>query len=128
MPCSSCRDRARFEVQRHGQRAEVRHVADGGPVAWPLTDRLRSGGEVDRRLGERVLGFRQADPVQRLGGGDGNLERLGSALPTSSDALMMSRRAMNLGSSPAAIMEASQYSAPSGSLPRRLLMKALTVS
>ena len=34
---------------------------------------------------------------------------------------------MNLGSSPAAIMVASQYSAASGSLPRMLLMKALTV-
>src|SRR4029079_19645147 len=48
----------------------------------------------------------------------------GSAFPTSSDALMMSRRAMNFGSSPAAIIAASQYSAASGSLPRRLLMNA----
>ena len=52
----------------------------------------------------------------------------GSAFPTSSEALMMSRRAMNLGSSPAAIIAASQYSAASGSLPRRLLMNAETVS
>ena len=41
---------------------------------------------------------------------------------------MISRRAMNLGSSPAAIIDASQYSAASGSLPRRLLMNAETVS
>ena len=41
---------------------------------------------------------------------------------------MISRRAMNLGSSPAAIIAASQYSAASGSLPRRLLMNAETVS
>ena len=32
----------------------------------------------------------------------------GSALPTSSDALMINRRAMNFGSSPAAIIAASQ--------------------
>ncbi len=32
----------------------------------------------------------------------------GSAFPTSSDALMISRRAMNLGSSPAVIIAASQ--------------------
>ena len=31
------------------------------------------------------------------------------------------RRTMNSGSSPASIMRASQYSAPSGSEPRRLL-------
>jgi hypothetical protein len=41
---------------------------------------------------------------------------------------MIRRRAMNRASSPAAIIEASQYSAPSGSLPRRLLMNADTVS
>ena len=52
----------------------------------------------------------------------------GSAFPTSSEALMIRRRAMNRGSSPAAIIEASQYSAASGSLPRRLLMNAETVS
>ena len=37
---------------------------------------------------------------------------------------MIRRRAMNRGSSPAAIIAASQYSAASGSLPRRLLMNA----
>ena len=35
---------------------------------------------------------------------------------------------MNRGSSPAATIAASQYSAPSGSLPRMLLMNADTVS
>ena len=52
----------------------------------------------------------------------------GSAFPTSSDAAMIRRRTMNRGSSPAAIIAASQYSAASGSLPRRLLMNADTVS
>ena len=38
------------------------------------------------------------------------------------------RRAMNVGSSPAATIEAHQYRAASGSLPRMDLMKALTAS
>ena len=38
------------------------------------------------------------------------------------------RRKMNRGSSPAYTIRASQYSAASGSEPRRLLMKALIVS
>ena len=52
----------------------------------------------------------------------------GSALPTSSDAEMISRRTMNRGSSPAATIAASQYRAASASLPRRLLMNAETVA
>jgi hypothetical protein len=48
----------------------------------------------------------------------------GSALPTSSEAQIMMRRAMNLGSSPPSIMRASQYRTASGSLPRIDLMKA----
>jgi len=45
-------------------------------------------------------------------------------LPTSSEAAITIRRAMKVGSSPAATMLAHQYSAASGSLPRMLLMKA----
>ena len=48
----------------------------------------------------------------------------GSALPMSSLASTMMRRAMNFGSSPPCSITASQYSAASGSLPRMLLMKA----
>ena len=53
---------------------------------------------------------------------------VGSALPMSSLAWIMMRRAMNLGSSPASIMRASQYTAASGSLPRMDLMKAEMMS
>ena len=44
----------------------------------------------------------------------------------SSDAKMTIRRKMKSGSSPASSMRAIQYTAASGSLPRMLLMKALT--
>ena len=53
---------------------------------------------------------------------------LGFASPTSSEALRHSLRAMNSGSSPPAIILASQYTAPLGSLPRMLLMKAEIMS
>ncbi|OPY12656.1 MAG: hypothetical protein A4E67_00054 [Syntrophaceae bacterium PtaB.Bin038] len=49
---------------------------------------------------------------------------MGSALPMSSEANRIMRLAMYRGSSPASIMRASQYSAASGSLPRRLLCRA----
>ena len=87
-------------------------------MPWRCTCGLRKG----------VLGFGQADPVQRLAAETATVSARGSAFPTSSEAEMISRRAMNLGSSPAAIIVASQYSAASGSLPRRLLMNAETVS
>ena len=48
----------------------------------------------------------------------------GSANPTSSEAKTISRRTMNLGSSPPSSIRASQYTAASGSLPLILLMKA----
>ena len=47
---------------------------------------------------------------------------MGSALPTSSDAKMTMRRAMNLGSSPPSNIRANQYNAPSASESRMLLM------
>jgi hypothetical protein len=49
-------------------------------------------------------------------------------LPTSSEAAITMRRAMKVGSSPAETIDASQYRAASGSLPRMLLMKALIAS
>jgi len=53
---------------------------------------------------------------------------MGSALPMSSAAKITIRRATKSGSSPASNMRAIQYTAASGSLPRMLLMKALTTS
>ena len=53
---------------------------------------------------------------------------LGLALPISSEARMSIRRAMNFGSSPPAIIRASQYTAALGSLPRIDLMKAEIMS
>jgi hypothetical protein len=51
-----------------------------------------------------------------------------AATPTSSEAEMTRRRAMNSGASPPASMRASQYRAASGSEPRIDLMKALIVA
>ena len=96
-------------MERDGQGAVGLDVARRGEVGRAGPVGLRRGRDVDRRLGERVLGLGQADPVERLAGGDGDLESaLGSAFPTSSLALMIRRRAMNFGSSPAAIIAASQ--------------------
>ena len=53
---------------------------------------------------------------------------LGAAMPMSSLARTMRRRAMKRGSSPASIMRASQCRAASGSEPRTDLMKALMTS
>ena len=52
----------------------------------------------------------------------------GSAFPMSSEADITSRRAMNLGSSPAISILASQYTAASGSDPRIDFMNAEIVS
>ena len=70
--------------------------------------RLGRRRDIDRRLGERVLRLGQPDPVQRLGGRDGDLERARIGVADVLGRAMISRRAMNLGSSPAAIIEASQ--------------------
>ena len=51
-----------------------------------------------------------------------------SASPTSSLAMMIMRRARNLGSSPAVSIRTSQYIAASGSEPRSALTNALTWS
>ena len=82
-------------MERHRQRAVGLDVAHGRPVGEPGAVRLRRGRDVGRRLGERVLRLGQPDPVERLAGRDGDRSARGSALPTSSDALMIRRRAMN---------------------------------
>ena len=43
--------------------------------AAPTRFDLGAVGDVDRRLGERVLRLGQPDVVERLGGRDGDLER-----------------------------------------------------
>ena len=53
---------------------------------------------------------------------------LGFELPISSEARINNRLAMNLGSSPASIMRASQYTAALGSLPRIDFIKAEIIS
>src|SRR5574344_286711 len=57
-----------------------------------------------------------------------NSKAFGLAKPISSDAEISSLRAINLGSSPPAIIRANQYTAASGSLPRIDLIKAEIIS
>ena len=59
--------------------------------------RLRRAGQIDGRLGEVDAALRQADELDRPGRGDRHLSACGSALPTSSEAKMTIRRAMNSG-------------------------------
>jgi hypothetical protein len=96
------------QVERDRQRAVGLDVAGCGEVGEPGPVRLRRGRDVCRCLGERVLRFGQADPVEAWLAATATESARGSAFPTSSDALMISRRAMNRGSSPAAIIAASQ--------------------
>ena len=93
---------------RHRLRAVRLDVGHGREVR--LTDPVRLGrsGHVCRGLREGVLRLRQADQFQRLAAATATWSARGSALPTSSLAQMMIRRAMNRGSSPAATIVASQ--------------------
>ena len=54
------------QMVRDGQRPFALDVGDRVPVGLPAADALRRGGEVDGRLGERVLGLGQADPIEGL--------------------------------------------------------------
>ena len=96
------------QVDRDGQRAAALDVAHGRPVRLAGSDRLGGRREIDRRLGQRVLRLGQADPVERLRGRHGHLEgaRVGVAdvLGGADD----QPPGDEPGSSPAAIMAASQ--------------------
>ena len=63
---------------------------------------------MDDGLGQVELRLGQADELDGAGGGVGHDEAIGSAMPTSSEARITSRRAMKRASSPASSMRASQ--------------------
>ena len=83
---------------------------------------------VDGCLRQIDAAFGITDHLSGLECGLGDQQGCRSAFPISSLAWIMMRRAMNLGSSPASIMRASQYTAASGSLPRIDLINAEMMS
>ena len=96
------------EVQRHGLARRVGGVGGRGAIG-PL-DQVRLGGtgQVERRLGQGKRASGRPIRWVICAAADAWTIAWGSASPTSSDARMQSRRAMNIGSAPPSIIRASQ--------------------
>ena len=118
---------------RVGGRAQRRRGGLGAvlaDVAADLADRALDGvglgrhRQVDRRLVDREFGLRAAHCSAAWPAATAITSACGLALPMSSEASTIIRRAMKRGSSPPTIIVASQYRDASGSEPRVDLIQA----
>ncbi len=95
-------------MERHRQAATLLDLGKRGEVRAAGPVRLRRGSHVGGRLGKGVLGLRKADHLHRLHRRHRDLQRPWVGIADVLAAAITIRRAMKVGSSPAATMLAHQ--------------------